>query len=84
MPSLCGTNLLTGGSEELEPDIDVFEALAEEAIRNGDKNSDGQVSYEEFVNLARSNRDLMAGLEALHRIALEELVIVIHRFIFGH
>jgi hypothetical protein len=25
-------NLLTGGSKELEPDIDVFEALAEEAI----------------------------------------------------
>jgi hypothetical protein len=44
MSSLCGMNLLTGGSEELEPDIDVFEALAEEAIRNGDKNNDGQVS----------------------------------------
>jgi WD40 repeat protein/Ca2+-binding EF-hand superfamily protein len=71
MSSLCGMNLLTGGSEELEPDIDVFEALAEEAIRNGDKNSDGQVSYEEFVDWARSNRDLMSGLEALHRIALE-------------
>jgi WD40 repeat protein/Ca2+-binding EF-hand superfamily protein len=71
MSSLCGMNLLAGGGEELEPDIDVFENLAEEALARGDINADGQISYEEFVAWARSNRELMAGLETLNRIALD-------------
>lgn len=71
MSSVCGMNLLTGGGEELEPDAEVFEKFAEDAITRADLNADGQISYEEFVFWARSNRDLMAGLEALNRIALE-------------
>ena len=71
MSSVCGMNLLTGGGEELEPDAEVFEAFAEDAIVRADKNADGQISYEEFVFWARSNRDLMAGLEALNKISLE-------------
>eukprot|EP01032_Pedospumella_encystans_P008376 gene8376-9951_t len=71
MSSVCGMNLLTGGSEELEPDLEVFEALAEDAILRADKNSDNQISYEEFLYWARSNRDLMAGLEAMNKVSLE-------------
>ncbi|RYH27855.1 hypothetical protein EON65_12920 [archaeon] len=71
MSSVCGMNLLTGGGEELEPGLEVFEALAEDAIIRADINADGQVSYDEFLSWARSNRDLMAGLEGLSRISLQ-------------
>jgi len=71
MSSVCGMNLLTGGSEELEPELEVFESLAEDAILRADKNSDNQISYEEFLYWARSNRDLMAGLEAMNKVSLE-------------
>jgi WD40 repeat protein/Ca2+-binding EF-hand superfamily protein len=71
MSSVCGMNLLTGGSEEMEPDIEVFEALADDAVVRADKNSDNQISYEEFLYWARSNRDLMAGLEALNKVSIQ-------------
>jgi hypothetical protein len=69
MSCVCGMNLLTGGSEDLEPELEVFEALADEAVLRADKNSDGQISYEEFLYWGRSSRDLMAALEAIHRMA---------------
>lgn len=71
MSCVCGLNVLTGGNEELEPDITVYEGFAEDAIARADLNADGQISYEEFVFWARSNRELMCGLEALNRIATE-------------
>lgn len=67
--SICGMNILMGGGEDLEPSIDEIDQLAEEALHRADKNGDGQISYEEFVVWARSNRDLMAFLETLSRIA---------------
>lgn len=71
MSSVCGMNILSGGSEELEPDLETFEALADDAILRADKNSDNQISYEEFLYWARSNRDLMAGLEAMNKVSLD-------------
>ena len=71
MSSVCGMNLLTGGGEELEPELEVFEAMAEDAVMRADMNSDGQIDFSEFLYWARSNRDLMAGLEALSRISME-------------
>lgn len=73
MSSICGMNLLTGGGEELEPELEVFEALAADALARADLNSDGQIDYQEFLYWARSNRDLMTGLEALNRIAMEAI-----------
>eukprot|EP01033_Poteriospumella_lacustris_P007987 gene7987-5748_t len=69
LSSICGMNILIGGSEDLEPSIEEIDKIAEEALNRADKNGDGQVSYEEFVFWARSNRDLMAGLETLNRIS---------------
>lgn len=71
MSSVCGMNLLTGGGEELEPGLEIFEALAEDAMVRADLNCDGQISYDEFLAWARSNRELMAGLEGLNRISLQ-------------
>jgi len=69
MSCVCGMNLLTGGSEALEPEMEVYEALADDAVIRADKNSDGQVSYEEFLYWGRSSRDLMAALEAIHKMS---------------
>lgn len=74
MSSICGMILLTGGGEDLEPELTVVERLAEDALLRADVNGDGQISYEEFVYWARSNRILMAGLETLKRVALEAKV----------
>eukprot|EP01039_Chlorochromonas_danica_P011314 gene11314-12624_t len=71
MSSVFGMNILTGGREELEPGLEVFEALAEDAMLRADLNCDGQISYDEFLLWARSNRELMAGLEGLNRISLQ-------------
>ena len=71
MSSVSGINLLTDdGIEHIEPDIEMFEALADDAILRADKNADNQISYEEFLYWARSNRELMAGLEAMNRVSL--------------
>lgn len=71
MASICGMNLLTGGGEELEPDVDTIERLSDEAFLRADREKNGQISYEEFVAWARSNRDLMAAMESLNKVALD-------------
>jgi Ca2+-binding EF-hand superfamily protein len=71
MASICGMNLLTGGGEELEPDVDTIECLSDEAFLRADREKNGQISYEEFVAWARSNRDLMAAMESLNKVALD-------------
>ena len=69
MVSICGINLLTGGDEELEPDIETVEQLTDDAFLNADRDNTGQISYETFVVWARSNRDLMAAMESLNKVA---------------
>ena len=64
-------NLFTGGSEDLEPSLDVLERVVEDAFARADRDRSGLISYEEFVLWARSNRDLMAGLETLNKLATD-------------
>jgi Ca2+-binding EF-hand superfamily protein len=71
MASICGINLLTGGGEELEPDIQTLETLSDDAFLRADRYNIGQISYEEFVFWARSNRDLMAAMESLSKVAMD-------------
>lgn len=71
MSTICGIIVLTGGTEEMEPELEAIEALATDAFIRADRSGDGQISFEEFVFWARSNRVLMAGLETLSRIAFE-------------
>jgi len=61
MASICGMNLFTGGSEALEPSMDDLEEIVKDAFVKADRDRSGLISYEEFVNWARGNRDLMAG-----------------------
>lgn len=68
MASICGVNMLTGGSPELEPQVSDYEKLSEDAFRRVDREDSGQISYDQFVQWARSNRDLMAGLESLGKL----------------
>lgn len=71
MASICGMNILSGGDDDSEPTLDVFEGLAEDAFLRADKDGSGQISFDEFILWARSNRDLMAGLEALNKVAID-------------
>ena len=68
---VCGMILLTSGSNELEPELEVVEAIVEDAFLRADFNQDGLISYDEFVFWARSNRDLMACLEQLNKVAAD-------------
>jgi Ca2+-binding EF-hand superfamily protein len=70
MVSICGVNLLTGGGEELEPDLETIETISEEAFLRADRDNTGYLSYDEFVTWARSNRDLMAAMESLNKVTL--------------
>lgn len=76
MVSICGINLLTGGGEELEPDIETVELLTDDAFLSADRDNTGQISYETFVVWARSNRDLMAAMESLNKVANDAKVDV--------
>jgi len=71
MASICGMNLFTGGVEDLEPSIEELEAIVEDAFNRADRDRSGLISYDEFVMWARSNRDLMAGLETLNKLAMD-------------
>ena len=71
MASICGMNLLTGGGDELEPDVDTIELLSDEAFLRADREKNGLITYEEFVSWVRSNRDLMAAIESLNKVALD-------------
>ena len=66
-----GVNLLTGGGEDLEPDVETVELLAEDAFLAADSDGSGAISYDEFVAWARSNRDLMAAVESLNKVSLD-------------
>ena len=69
--SICGMNLLTGGDEEAEPALEIFEQMADDAFLRADRDGDDQISYVEFVMWARSNRELMSALEALNKASFE-------------
>ncbi len=70
MESICGMNVLTGGDERLEPKIEYYEELALDAFNRADRDGSGQISYDEFILWARSNRELMQALETLSKICL--------------
>ena len=71
MVSICGINILTGGGEELEPDTKTIELLTDDAFLSADRDNSGQISYENFVIWARSNRDLMAAMESLNKVSYD-------------
>eukprot|EP01042_Synura_sphagnicola_P000320 gene320-331_t len=62
-------NLLVGGGEGLEPNLEQFESIARDAFARADRDGSGSITYSEFVQWARSNREVMAGLEALGKLA---------------
>ena len=68
MSSVNGLNILTGGGEDLEPDIETFERMAEDCILKFDQNADGSINFEEFRRWARTNRDLIKGIEIISAI----------------
>lgn len=70
MVSICGMNVLTGGEERLEPKLEYYEELALDAFNRADRDGSGQISYDEFIFWARSNRELMQALEALSKMCL--------------
>jgi hypothetical protein len=73
MASICGINILTGGGAALEPDLLEFEAIAKDAFCKADTDNSGVISYEEFVEWARSNRELMDGMESMNRLAAQAM-----------
>jgi WD40 repeat protein/Ca2+-binding EF-hand superfamily protein len=71
MSTLCGMNMLSGGGEELEMDLETFERLADDAFSRADRDNSGAITYDEFVLWARSNREMMSGIERLNKLALD-------------
>ena len=69
MAVICGINILTGGGEEQEPDLEIFERLATNAFHRADKDKSGNISSDEFIAWARSNREMMAAVECLSKLA---------------
>ena len=68
MASIGGVSILVGAEGEL-PKLDILENLVEDLFNRIDRDKNGTVSYDEFVSWARSNRELMAGLEVLNKVA---------------
>ena len=60
--------VLTGGSESDEPDVAAFESLAKSALERADSDGSGQVTFDEFVEWARSNVAVMGAVEQLGRV----------------
>ena len=71
MASICGMNVFTGGVQDLEPSLPELERIVDDAFMRADRDRSGLISYDEFVVWARSNRDLMAGLETLNKLATD-------------
>lgn len=69
MSSVCGVIVLTGLGEDAEPSVAVFEQLADDCILYYDINTDGKITFEEFLRWVRSNRDLMQAIELFSRIS---------------
>ena len=70
MASIGGVSILVGAEGEL-PKLEVLESLVNDLFNRIDRDNNGCVSYDEFVSWARSNRELMAGLEVLNKVASE-------------
>lgn len=70
MASIGGISILVGSDGEL-PKLDVLESLVNDLFTRIDRDNNGSVSYDEFVSWARSNRELMAGLEVLNKAATD-------------
>ena len=68
MASIGGVSILVGSEGDL-PKLDVLESLVDDLFSRIDRDNNGSVSYDEFVSWARSNRELMAGLEVLNKVA---------------
>lgn len=71
MSTVNGMNVLSGGGEESEFPLDVFEKLADDAFSKADRDQNHAINLEEFIHWARSNRDMMNGIDRLNRLALE-------------
>lgn len=69
---VCGVIALTGGGEDSEPSLEYFDEIIEEAFIKADRDANGIVSYDEFVQWARSNRAIMSTLDTMQRINLEQ------------
>ena len=67
--SVCGMLVLTGGSEEDEPSVGTFQLLAAEAMMKNDADGSGAITYEEFVDWARSNVKVMEAVARLSAVA---------------
>jgi len=71
--SVCGMLCLTGGLEDHEPELSDFEQLGLEAFKNADGNSDGNITFDEFLKWARTSRDIMEYLDKIARTAEQGL-----------
>jgi WD40 repeat protein len=67
--SMCGLIILTGGGESAEPPLTLLETLAEEAFVCADLDRSGSIGFTEFVDWARSSREVMTCVERLSRVA---------------
>eukprot|EP00636_Phaeomonas_parva_P008104 CAMPEP_0118868616 /NCGR_PEP_ID=MMETSP1163-20130328/12066_1 /TAXON_ID=124430 /ORGANISM="Phaeomonas parva, Strain CCMP2877" /LENGTH=2540 /DNA_ID=CAMNT_0006803335 /DNA_START=188 /DNA_END=7810 /DNA_ORIENTATION=- len=67
--AICGMVRLTGSSRDIEPSLVMLERLAAEAFDMADTDKSNQITFEEFVAWARSNREVMGCLERLNRLA---------------
>lgn len=65
---VCGLIVLTGGDDDAEPELSYFEKIVDEAFQKADRDNSGQVSFDEFVLWARSNRDIMTSLESMNKV----------------
>lgn len=71
MSTVNGMNVLSGGGEESEFPLEVFEKLADDAFAKADRDQNHVINFDEFIQWARSNRDMMFGIDRLTRLALE-------------
>ena len=67
--SVWGLLALVGASVDLE--IDDFEKLGRAAILSFDLDASGNISYEEFTEWARKNREIMSCMDKLKKMSAE-------------
>lgn len=66
--SIGGMLAMTGSRDE-NLDMEVFERLGREALKQHDADASGNISYSEFTAWARSNREIMSCVDKLNRIS---------------
>ena len=66
---ISGIYLLAGGGEEAHVDVAEFEKVTDDAFMRVDCGTDGVMSYDQFVMWARSNREVMAAIDSLNKLA---------------